>query len=467
MRHTGSGITQEHFPDAIVANGIPIPLEYHLEPGHPADGVTARIPLAALNQVPAERFEWLVPGLLREKLTALIKSLPKNLRVHFVPAPDFADRAFETLTPGDGSLYEALALFLGKQAGEAVPPEAFDPGSLLDHLHMNYLVLDEGGKPMASGRNLDEIRRKLGVKVQASFANVPHPQFHRDDITRWDFGDLPESVPVKRHGMTLSGYPALVDSGGTVSLRLMDSPEVAKTAHAAGLRRLLLTQLKDEIQYLSTMLPDLPRMCLYYKPLGPAQQLKEDLIGKTINKAFLYDSNVRTAMEFELRKEAGRRHRLIGIARDVAELANRVLMAYHSVSLLLSKPVIPAFAGAIADIRNQLAWLMPAGFLTNTPDEWLAHYPRYLKGIEVRFQKLASTGHTKDAQKQAEVMPFWQAFTDRCNRNRQERIHDPQLDTFRWMVEEFRVSLFAQELKAVIPISAKRLEKQWEMVKKG
>lgn len=466
MQHAGSDVTRDAFPDFITIGTLNIPLEYHFEPGHPADGVTATIPLAALNQIPSERFEWLVPGLLREKITALIKSLPKNLRVNFVPAPEFAEAALAELKPGDGSLLEALALFLSRRTGIAVPPEAFDPQSLLDHLHMNFRIVDENGKTLVAGRNLDELRRRLGVKVKAVFTQTPHPVYHRDNITRWDFGDLPETVPVRRHGMTLTGYPALVDNGDSVSLRVLDSPEAARTSHAAGLRRLLLTELRDEIAYVKSMLPNMQQMALYYAPLGSPEDLRADIVGKAINRAFLYDSNVRTAMEFELRKEAGRRHRLLQVAREVAELAGRILSAWHQAALLLERPVIPAWEPAIADIRQQIAHLMPRGFLTSTPDQWLAHYPRYLKAVELRLTKLTTVGHTRDAQRMAEVKPFWDAWLVQSKLNAEQNVSDPELDLFRWMIEEYRVSLFAQELRTSMPISAKRLEKQWERVRR-
>lgn len=467
MLQSASGITQELFPDAMSVNGLAIPLEYHLEPGHPADGVTATLPLPILTQLPAERFEWLVPGLLKEKLTALIKTLPKNLRVHFVPAPDFAEAAYNTLKPGDGSLLEALAMFLGKQKGIQVPPEAFDPQSLLDHLHMNFKIVDEAGKTVAGGRDLSAIRQKLGLQVKASFANIEHPRFTRDKVTDWDFGDLPESVAVKRHGMSLSAYPALVDNGNSVSLRLLDSPQAAKDAHAAGLRRLLLMHLHDEIQYLTAMLPNLQQMCLQYSTLGSPRDLKDDIVGKTLNRAFLYDSNVRTQMEFELRKSAGRRHRLLEVGKEVAEQAGRILSAYHGVALHLSKPHIPAWAPSINDVREQLAHLLPKGFLTRTPEPWLAHFPRYLKAMQLRLEKLASNGHTRDQERMAEIAPFWQAYVLQTKKNAEQKIIDPNLELFRWMIEELRVSLFAQELKTSIPVSTKRLEKQWEMVRKG
>jgi len=466
MVHGAAGITQEQFPDFLLVDDIRLPLEYHLEPGHATDGVTVTILLAAINQLPAERFEWLVPGFLREKITGLIKSLPKNLRVNFVPAPEYAEAAFETLKPGDGSLLDALSLFLARQAGMTVPREAFDPSALLDHLHMNFHIVDETGKQLAAGRDLAEIRRKLGIQVKATFEQLPHPRYKRDNIAEWDFGDLPASIAVKRHGMSLNAYPALVDNGRSVSLRLMDCPESAQSSHVAGLRRLFLLQLGDEVDSLSLRIPDLHEMSLHYATLGPAKDLKDDIVAKTINRTFLPDANVRTQMEFELRLQVGRRHRLLEAGVEVAELAGRILAAYHAVALLLARPTIPAWGAAIADIRGQLAHLLPKGFLASTPDIWLAQFPRFLKGIQARIQKLTTAGHRRDGQHMAEILPFWQGYLAQSKRHREQGIHDPALQQFRWMIEELRVSLFAQELRTSIPVSVKRLEKQWEIVRK-
>jgi ATP-dependent helicase HrpA len=466
MQHAASGVTQEMFPDTISVNGLALPLEYHLEPGHPADGVTVAIPLPLLNQLPAARFEWLVPGFLKEKITALIKSLPKQLRVNYVPAPDFAEAACNTLEPGDGSLLEGLALFLGKQSGQQVHSEVFDPTTLLDHLHMNFKIVDQAGKQLAMGRDLNQLRQKLGVQVKATFADLPHPQFHRDNIREWDFGDLPESVSIQRHGMALTAFPALVDNGNSVSLRLLDSLDSARQSHRAGLRRLFVLQLRDELPYLASSLPNIHELRLHYATLGSPRDLIDDMVGETINRAFLPDIQVRSQMEFELRLSAGRRHRLLEIGREVSDLAGRILAAYHAVALLLGKPLIPAFAPALADVREQLAYLLPKNFMTVTPDEWLVHFPRFLKAIQLRIQKLSTAGHSRDAQHLADISPFWQAYKERLKYNRERNLLDPALEHFRWMIEELRVSLFAQELKTSIPISPKRLEKQWELVRK-
>lgn len=465
MQHNAAGVTQEQFPDFLLIEKMRIALEYHLEPGHPADGVTAVIPLTLLNQIPANRFEWLTPGFLLEKITALIKSLPKELRVNFVPAPQFAEAAASAMEPGNESLLDALAFFLGKQAGITIPRDAFDVGTLLDHLLFNFRVIDDQNKTLATGRELGEIRKKLGVKVSESLAEAPHPKYHRDGVTTWDFGDLPESVTVKRHGMTLVGYPALVELPNGVGLRLFDSPTSASFAHKAGLRKMLLHELRDEIKYVSSMLPDFNVMAMRFKTLGSTEQLRQEIMTRAVQRTFLKDANVRSAMEYELRKSAGRRHLLLAAGQEAAKQASEILKDYHELALLLSKPAIPAWAAAVADIKSQLARLIPPGFLADTPDERLMHYPRFIKGMILRIKKLASSGHTKDAQRMAEITPFQQACYEKMDRNKKTGTIDPALVELRWMLEEWRVSLFAQELKAAMPVSAQRVEKQWKMVK--
>ena len=461
MMHAASGVTQEMFPDAMIVNGLRVLLEYHLEPGHPADGVTATLPIAALNQVPAERFEWLVPGLLREKLTALIKSLPKALRVRFVPAPDFAEQALATLRPGDGSLCEALAMFLGKAAGVPVSPGDFDAGSLLDHLHMNFKIVDDAGRQLAMGRDLDELRRKLGVQVRKSFEQMPQSQWSRTGITRWDFGDLPRSVQVQRHGMTLQGFPALEDRGDSLALRLFDSPAAADASHRAGLRRLFMLELRDELKYLVDNLPGISQMCLQYAPLGRAEDLKADLVAAAVDQVFAADANVRTAMEYELRKEGGRRHKLLEAGRQIAELAGGILSAYHEAELEMPQRVPELWQRSIADVRQQLAGLMGRGFML-TPQRWLAQLPRFLSAVRIRLKKLKNAGLLRDQQNMQLVRPHVERHAQAVAKLGRGSAVDADLVLYRWMIEEYRVSLWAQEMRTSIPVSAKRLDLQWQ-----
>jgi ATP-dependent helicase HrpA len=461
-------ITQEQFPDTFAVAGLTLPLEYHFEPGHPADGVTVSIPLAALNQLPAEHFEWVVPGLLKEKVIALIKSLPKPLRVQFIPAPDSAQAAIDRIAIRQGSLLDALAEALGKQAGVPVNRNEFDLQSLLDHLHMNFKVVDESGKVLAAGRDLDALRRQLGVKVRERFNELPQSQFNRDGITRWDFGDLPQSVEIVRQGMSLRAYPALVDIGTapkSISLRLFDTPEAAAEAMRGGLRKLFMLQLGEPIRHLQRSLPNIARMCLNYATLGNAEELKRDLVSAAVDRALFEDGiQIRTRDAFIERSESGWR-RLAAAASESAAIADEILMLYQDVSLSLGTTSAPLLAPAVEDMNDQLARLVPRDFVLSTPQSWLAHIPRYLKGIHVRLKKLTNAGLVRDQQVLQIVRPLWLRYLERAELHRRFSVHDPELAEYRWMLEELRISLFAQELKTAIPISVPRLEKQWSRVR--
>lgn len=460
-----SDITPQRYPDQITVARIPLPLSYAYEPG-PTDGVTATVPLAALNQIPEEPFEWLVPGYLEEKITALIRSLPKAIRVQFVPVPQYAKEAAEKLTFGEGSLTAALARFLGKKAGQIIPPGAFNTDALPDWMKFNFRVIDAAGKPIAMGRDLSALRRELKLEARATFAaGMGHGPYHRDNVTRWDFGDLPERIPVERDGMMLYGYPALVDMGNGVALRVLDSPEAADEALRRGVRKLLMVQLRHEMRDLSRSITGLDRMCLHYAPLGSGEQLREQIVTATADRALLLNSGqvIRTQAEFVRRAEEAWK-RLAPVAREVEQLTRQIMENYHEVARQLQEDAPPAWLPSVVDMRRQLALLMPKDFLLSTPPQWLGHLPRFLKAIDVRLKKLKNAGLNRDLANLAIIEPFTAQYRDAAVRHSKLGTVDPELTTFRWMLEELRVSLFAQELKTSIPISPQRLQKQWERV---
>ena len=469
MLHGAEGVTAELYPDQVTVEGVPVPLEYRYDPGHPADGVTALVPLAALNQLPAEPFEWLVPGYLPEKLVALIRSMPKPLRVQFIPAPEVAQAAAAALSFGQGSLPDAFALVLGKRAGAKLERSVFDLAALPDYLRMNFRVSDASGKTVAYGRDLDEIRRRLGVKARESFASMPPSEYHRDKVTRWDFGDLPEHVELRRHGLTLLGYPTLVDDGASVSVRVLDSPAAARSAMRGGLRRLFMIQVAEELKYLSRKLHGLDQMCLHYALLGRCDELKTDLLTATADAA-LFDgggdeaaANVRTRDAFAARAEAGWR-RLATAGAEVTATAAETLSLFHDVNKRLGEDFPPLLLPSARDLRDQLARLVPRRFLVRTPAPWLRHLPRFLRGMQIRLQKMFNAGLARDAAALAELAPQWNMYLEREVAHESRGLRDPALEQFRWMLEELRVSLFAQELKTSVPVSVKRLEALWEDV---
>jgi len=469
MLHGAEGVTAELYPDEVNVDGVTVPLQYRYDPGSPSDGVTALVPLAALNQLAPEPFEWVVPGFLPEKLVALIRSMPKPLRVQFIPAPEVAQAVAPGLAFGQGSLLEALALALGKRAGTQLARTVFDANTLPDHLRMNFRVVDTTGKTVAAGRDLEEIRRKLGLKARESFAAMPPGEFHRDRVTRWDFGDLPEHVELKRGGMTLLGYPTLVDEGASVALRVLDSPAAARAAMRGGLRRLFMIQVGEELKYLSRKLPGLEQMCLHYALLGRCDELKKDLLTAIADAALLDGADddaaakVRTRDAFAKQAEAGWR-RLTTAGAEMTATAAETLALFHDVSGRLSQDFPPMLLPTARDLRDQLARLVPPRFLVRTPAAWLRHLPRYLRGMQIRLQKLFNAGLARDAAAATDLAPLWKQYVEREQQHRARGLHDPALEQFRWMLEELRVSLFAQELKTAVPVSVKRLEAMWEQV---
>ncbi|RCX32147.1 ATP-dependent RNA helicase HrpA [Thioalbus denitrificans] len=476
MQHGAAGITEDSFPGTLEVEGLTLPLDYHFEPGHEADGVTVSVPAAALNQLRPEAFGWLVPGLLRDKVIALIKSLPKSLRRSFVPVPDFADACLERMEAGAGELTVALGTALAQMTGIRVPAEAWREAALPDHLRMRFRVL-EGKRELASGRDLPALRDQLQGVARQSFRKASDRRFEREGIRSWDFGDLPEQVVLDSRG-GLSGYPGLVDRGEAVDLRLFDTPQKAETASRHGLTRLFLLALGTDARRLAKGLPVSRAMCLHYTlavraeppatvmlpaddpDLAPCEALRRDLLRAAAVEVFLGDAPLaRDRQAFERRLEEGRR-RLVETANRLAASTERALETYHGVAGRLAREPGPADAPAWADLREQLGALVYRGFAAVTPAESLRHLPRYLAAMERRLEKRA-LNPARDDQSMAEIRPLWEAWRRRAEVVAGEGRCDPALVAFRWALEELRVSLFAQELKTAQPVSLKRLRNRW------
>jgi ATP-dependent helicase HrpA len=457
------------YPDVLRFGDLALPLRYVYDAARTDDGITVTIPLAALNQLSHAPFEWLVPGWLRDKILALIKSLPKPLRTKFIPVPEHGERVLPALR-GMGvspmhSLLDKLANQLGKLAGEYIDRNAFNLQDLDPHLRMNFEIIDEQKQIIKTGRDLDAIKRELGLRARDTFrSQLPPSEWNRDGLTKWDFESLPDRVETRLNGTTLQGYPALLDAGRTVSLRLFDTPEAAREANRLGVRRLLTLQLKEEVKWLSRKLPHFEDMALFYAPIGSEDDLKADIVTAATERALEDPANVRTRDQFIARSHAAWQ-RLTESGQALAELVGQILQHFQALSLELDKPVAPLLEPSILDMRRHLYDLIYNGFIADTPPQWLAHFPRYLKAVEVRLKKLLNAGLSRDAQAEGEIAGFVEQYKTRRAKHEKEGIIDPELDQYRWMLEEFRVSLFAQELKTAIPVSPKRLEAQWAKVR--
>ncbi|HEY0634686.1 MAG TPA: ATP-dependent RNA helicase HrpA [Gammaproteobacteria bacterium] len=462
LQREALGLGGELFPDLLRVNDLQLPLHYHFEPGASDDGVTVLVPLAALGQLTPEPFEWLVPGMLRDKLTALIRALPKSLRVNFVPAPNFAEAALEGMPFAQGALFEQLSQRLLRITGTRVPLEMWRDCELPGHLQMNFRVLGDDGQVWGEGRDLLELQQRLAGKVRATLAAAPAPGIEREQLTRWDFGALPEQVEIRPQGIAVKAWPALVDQGDSVAINLFESAGAAAQQSRAGLRRLFMLANADKMKYLRGHLPDLQSMCLRYVGIGSCDQLRDDLITAAVDRALALDTGVlpRTAEDFEARATQARQN-LIDEANALCAGVAETLQLHHDIRKVMKGSVMPAWLPALADVAEQLEQLLYQGCVVATPAQWLDHYPRYLRAITLRLEKLRQSPE-RDRKLMLEVTPHWQRVVERLKAG--QPLPEP-LQHYRWMVEELRVSLYAQELKTIAPASPQRLEKLWQEIK--
>ena len=462
MRHEAAGITTAQFPHQIEMAGRSLALEYRHEPGAPRDGVTMTVPLVALNQVNPALCDWLVPGLRREKVMALAKSLPQKLRHKLGPLPEFADLLLAAEKPGEATLAESIARYARRELNLAVPLNGFRPEALPAHLTMNIRVMDEHGRQLGMGRNLAQLRAELGREAGQRFAEAVREETPAQMFTDWGFGDLEEVMEIRRGTQTLVGYPAIVDRGNAVSLEALDSVEKAREMNRAGLRRLFMLQLKEQAKYIEKNLPGFQALALQFNAFGDASDLKAQLLEAAFDLACLADPLPRMRAEFERRRDEGR-SRLTLIANELARLLGAILAEYTGLQKQLQQ-MRKAFPEPCRDIKENVERLLLKRFVAELPFERLQHLPRYLKAAGLRLDKLRAlgvTGASRDARFAAELAPLLAQWQREQARREKSGEHDPQMEQFRWLLEELRVQLFAQELKTPVPVSVKRLQKMW------
>jgi ATP-dependent helicase HrpA len=481
MRHEAAGITTDIFPKVLrmrAAGGadLNLGLSYHFEPGSPRDGVTLTVPLFVLNQLDATRCEWLIPGMLKEKVQLLLKSLPQKMRRHCVPLPEYAagfvERSGARSATPQVPLLHALIEDMRSERGIVCSATDFKLETLPAHLTMNFKVIDEHGRQLAMGRNLAQLRAELGTVAQRSFqAAVGSDQrvaeTVADRIVDWDFGELPELLEVRRNGHAVVGYPALIDHGTHCALEVFDDATEAATKHRAGLRRLFRLQLKEQIRFLEKSLASLQTVQMQAATvpalaaaLPSIEELREQVVSAAVERACLADPLPRDRQTFVARKEEARA-KITLIAQEVARLVTVIVQ--EAVPLPRRLAAARAFPDAVADIEQQLTRLFAKNFVAGTPAAVLQHYPRYLKAIFARLDKIKSDP-ARDGARMGEVA----ALQARLQRELAVRrgASDARLDEFRWLLEELRVSLFAQELRTPMPVSVKRLDKVWQSLQR-
>jgi ATP-dependent helicase HrpA len=455
----GEGLGADHtlFPETMPVDGVACKLKYRFEPGHVLDGVTVHLPLYLLNRIEPAQVDWLVPGLIREKLTLLLKSLPKDRRRPLIPLPDTVTAFLSVAKPGEQTLTAALAAYIRKKTGTDTHPDEWK-GELPAHLHMNLSVIDDSGQELASGRDLVALRQQLGGAARITYGGgAEDSEFERTGLVEWNFGDLPEQVKFKRGGRELIGYPALVDNGESVDLRLLDAADVAEAETRRGVVRLLRIALVAQFKQLDKDLSRETALAMKYRVFGSAEQLRAALIDAIATRALLGDDDTpRDAKTFGKQKERAKPRITVvkqALLRDAAE----ILDLHAQVAARLAAK--PQFTAAMRDETAHLAALVPADFITATPWTHLKDLPRYLRGILKRLEKLPAS-EQRDSRGMAGVLTLQNKVLAR--RAQVKGAVSAVLDDFRWQLEELRISLFAQELKTPFPVSVKRLDKLWD-----
>jgi len=466
MRHDADGAALELFPKHLSMRGLQMDLSYHFEPGSVRDGVTLTIPVFALNQVDALRCEWLVPGMLKEKVLQLLKSLPQKLRRACVPLPAYAAAFVERAPPVEAApaqaLVERLIADVRQHAGVACAPTDFKTESIPAHLVMNFKVVDASGRQLAMGRNLAALRAEFAREIEQSFREVAADEVPdlpaAQAVTDWDFGPLPEMLELRRGTQVLIGHPALVDQGAHCVLEVFDDPDAARAAHRVGLRRLFRLQMRQQIAALEKSLGNLAPVqmrAMTLPAMARLEPLVEQIVTAALDRACLAEPWPADRAAFLARKDEAR-GRLSLIAQELSRLVTQIVDEALAVSRKLA--ALRADAGARQDMEQQLQGLLGRRFVVETPAASLPHLPRYLKGIALRVEKLR-TDPLRDEARSREIGPLQTRWTREVAARK--GVVDARLEEFRWLLEELRISLFAQELRTPFPVSGKRLEKVW------
>lgn len=463
MRHEAAGVTTNVFPKKFTWDGLDLPLDYHFEPGSPKDGVTMTIPVYALRQIDAIAPQWLVPGMLREKVQLLLKSLPQKLRRHCVPLPEYARdfylRHEKILHKPNQPLLQALIDDIWEHTQTRVKEEDFKLETLPPHMYMIFKVVDEHGRMLSASRNLGLLKAEHAEQVQESFQKVAEQQVayltDTENITDWNFGELPEILEIKRKNQSVIGYPALVDEGTHCVIDVFDELEQAQQKHRYGLLRLFKLAFKEQIKYWQKNIRDLTKMSMLYMPLGTQEDLLNQIIDRALLQAALSEPLPHNKASFEQRKEVAK-EKLGLLVNEVARLALQILEQWQQTQKKMG--AIKAHKNAYQDMMGNQSQLMTKYFLLDHDYDHLSHFVRYLKADFVRAEKLQKDP-ARDAKLMAEMAPllvnYQRAFSQLKGRE------DKSLMDFRWLLQELRVALFAQELRTPMPVSVKRLQKVW------
>lgn len=456
MKHDAEAITAHSYPEFWSQGSFKFKLEYNFEPGKLDDGVTAIIPVAILNQVSEQGFDWQIPALREELVITMIKALPKTLRRNFVPAPNYAQAALANMDPSQGDLATSLNKQLLRMTGVRLEQDVWENLALPTHLHLHFKIVDDKQKQLSFGNDLAALKQQLQGNIQATLVKVADKGIEKKGLVSWDFGALPTEFKQKHGGYEVKAYPALVDNRNSVEIKLFDHQEDALVAARAGLRRLILLNVPSPIKYLEQKLPNKAKLGLYFNPFGKVTDLIHDCISCAVDNIIAQQSSPRDADSFEQLKELVRAN-IADETVEVAKQVEKILTAAHQVHKQIKGKVSLDMIVANGDIKAQLNNLIYSGFVTNTGVKKLPDVQRYIAAIEHRLSKI-KIDPVRDRANSVEVQPLLESYTQLAKMPRLTLAQQSELLKLRWMLEELRVSLFAQQLGTSYPVSVKRVK---------
>ena len=462
MQHAAAHITEEQFPKHWQTADGKFKLSYRFEPHHPLDGVTLTLPLTVLNRISPAALEWLVPGMIREKIQLQIKALPKQIRRICVPVPEFITQFLSQNPDRNAPILPQLAQAIAKTAGdirilEQINQDEWAAFRLPEHCYFNLRIIDDGGQELAMGRDLIQIQQQLGKAAATTFRDNTQ-EFERDNVTTWDIGTLPESIKFARGKQQLTGYLGLQkEKDGRIALRLFDTSAAAEQAHRLGVIELMKLQLKEQVKDLNKGIQGFTQAAMLLKHIN-ADTLRDDLTQAVCDRAFIGEDELpRNEKAFKEQIKRAR-SRLPAVKEALSRYLQETAAAYAELNGKLGKHPLTHL------MRQRLQTLLAAGFATRTPWAQWPRLPIYLKAMTLRLEKY-SGNPARDAAREADIQELeqmWQEKTDSLVKQGQPVSDD--LAAFKWMIEELRVSLFAQELKTPYPVSVKRLLKEWGVI---
>ncbi|WP_316678295.1 ATP-dependent RNA helicase HrpA [uncultured Tolumonas sp.] len=464
LQGDASHINEHDYPNQWAQGRLKFRLTYQFEPGEEADGVTVHIPLPLLNQVEPVGFDWLIPGMRHELLVALIKSLPKQWRKNFVPAPNYADALMASISPEQGPLLDAIERQLKRMSGLTVPRECWDWNSIADHLKMTFRVIDDKRKRVAESKDLLALKEQLREQVQQTLSQVADDDIEQEGLTLWSFGPLPQLYSQKRGGFEVKAYPALVDQKDSVAIQLFDSPVAQQAAMWAGQRRLILLNVPSPIKYLQEKLPNKAKLGLYFTPFGKVAELIDDCIACGCDQLMLQHGGLSWDNgAFQQQKEVIRGELNEAVVKIAAQV-EQILTAAHGIRKLFKGKMTLELAFAHSDIQAQLERLIHKGFVTATGAARLPDLLRYMKGIERRMEKIPVDAN-RDRMYMLKVQHVEQAYQQLVGKLGKGQPIPDEVRNVRWMIEELRISYFAQVLGTPYPVSDKRVLQVIEAIK--